>query len=377
MSIRIVYLITELDTGGAQKVLLQLLSRLDRQRFSPSVACLYNGAGTVAQEIRMLGIPVADLGMTAKWRVDAFWRLYRLLKKERPVILHTHLFHANIPGRVMGRLAGVPVIISTEHTMGMESEWRYRVNRITHPLADRVVCVSPQIASFVTRRAGIPDAKTVVIQNGIDLQRFRSMPDRQGARVALGLPVDHLLICTVARLDPVKRLDILLGALARLPGVHLVVVGEGQERRKLARLASELGVEQRARFVGDQRDVLPWLAACDLFVLSSDWEGLPMAVLEAMAAGLPVVATDAGGMPDLVEPNVTGRLVPPGQVDALAQAIAGLLGDAQLRREMGRAGAKRVADAFGLDQMTERTVQLYDELLEHRSGQLARPRSSL
>jgi len=124
MSIRIVYVITELNTGGAQKVLLQLLSRLDRQRFSPSVACFCNGAGAVAQEIRTLGIRVADLGMTAKWRVDAFWRLYRLLRKERPVILHTHLFHANIPGRVLGRLAGVPVIISTEHTMGMESEWR-------------------------------------------------------------------------------------------------------------------------------------------------------------------------------------------------------------------------------------------------------------
>lgn len=375
MSIHIFYLITELDTGGAQKVLLQLLSRLDRQRFSPSVACLYNGAGAVAQEIRALGIRVTDLGMTARWRVDALWRLYRSLRKERPAILHTHLFHANMPGRVLGRLAGIPVIISTEHSMGMESEWRYRVNRLTHPLADRVVCVSPQIAKFVAQHVRIPEDKTVIIPNGIDLQRFESLPDKHSARAALGLPFDHPLICTVARLDPVKRLDNLLGAVARLPEVRLVVVGEGQERCRLTRLASELGVEQRAQFVGSQRDVLPWLAASDLFVLSSDWEGLSMAVLEAMAAGLPVVAMETGGMPDVVLPGVTGRLVPPGQVDALAQAIAGLLDDAGLRQDMGRAAAKRVADSFSLDQMAERTVRLYDELLVQKLGRPAPPRS--
>ncbi len=182
MTIPIVYLITELNTGGAQKMLLQLLAHLDRQRFSPSVACLYNGEGIVAQEIRALGIRVTDLRMTAKWRGDALWRLYRLLRAERPVILHTHLFHANIPGRVLGRLASVPIIISTEHTMGMEDEWRYRINRLTHRFADRVVCVSQQIAGFIAHRAGIPEAKIVVIPNGIDLKRFQDMPDRQSAR---------------------------------------------------------------------------------------------------------------------------------------------------------------------------------------------------
>jgi glycosyltransferase involved in cell wall biosynthesis len=374
MGIPIVYLITELDTGGAQKALLQLLSRLDRQRFSPSVACLYNGAGAVAQEIEALGIRVTDVRMAAKWRMDALCRLYGLLRAEHPAILHAHLFHANLLGRVVGRLAGVPIILSTEHTMGMESEWRYWVNRLTHPLVDRVVCVSPQIVRFVTHHVGIPEAKTVLIQNSIDLQRFQSVPDRQDARIALGLPLGHPLICTVARLDPVKRLDILLSALAKLPEVRLVVVGEGPERCKLIGLASELGVEERVQFVGQRQDVLPWLAACDLFVLCSDWEGMPMAVLEAMAAGIPVVATETGGMPDVIVPDVTGRLVPPGQAEALARAIAGLLDDAELRREMGRAGAKRVADAFALDQMTERTVQLYDELLE-KSGQLPRPGS--
>ena len=373
MSIPIVYLITELDTGGAQKMLLQLLARLDRQRFSPSVVCFYNGAKAVGQEIRSLGIQVTDLRMSAKWRFDAFWRLYRLLRAEHPIILHSHLFHANIPGRVLGRLAGVPIVISTEHTMGMESGWRYRVNRLTHPFADRVVCVSQQIADFVAREAGIPEAKIVVIPNGVDLLRFQDLPERQSTRIALGLPVDRPVICTVARLEPVKRLDVLLRALARLSGVELVVVGEGQERGRLAQLAAELGVGQRVQFVGPQRDVLPWLAACDLFVLSSDWEGLSMALLEAMAARLPVVATRTGGTPDLVVPDVTGCLVPPGKADTLAAEIGRLLENADLRREMGRAGARRVAEGFSADQMIDRTVHLYDELLAAKDQ---RPRRS-
>jgi sugar transferase (PEP-CTERM/EpsH1 system associated) len=377
MSIPIVYLITELDTGGAQKVLLQLLSRLDRRRFSPSVVCLYNGDKAVAQEIRSLGIHVADLGMATKWRVDAFWRFLRLLRAERPAILHTHLFHANIPGRVVGRLTGVPIVISTEHSMGTESGWRYRLNRLTHPLADRVVCVSQQIAGFFTQRVGIPEAKVVVIPNGIDPERFRHLPDKRVARAGLGLPAGGALIGTVARLHPVKNLPVLLEAVAMLPEVSLVVVGDGPERTRLVRLAVELGLQQRVQFVGQQRDVLPWLAACDLFALPSESEGLSMAILEAMAAALPVVATRVGGTPELVMDQVTGRLVPSGDPRPLAQAIGSLVGDPGLRHKMGRAGAERVAAVFSLDRMVGDTVCLYNRLLAEKDHRLRRWESAL
>jgi glycosyltransferase involved in cell wall biosynthesis len=359
----IVNLITELDTGGAQKALARLLARLDQQRFSPSVACLYNGDKTVAQEIRALGIQVTDLGMTAKWRWDAFWRLYRLLHQEQPVILHTWMFHANIPGRLLGRLAGVPVVINSERTMGQESRGRYWLNRMTYRLADRITCVSQQVADFVVRHVGIPRDKTVVIPNGVDVQRFGALPTKQDARTALDLPWHTSLVGTVTRLTPVKRLDVLLQATVSLSDAHLVIVGDGPEHTSLRALVEQLDLVGRVHLVGHQADVLPWLAALDLFVLPSDWEGMSNALLEAMTAGLPVVATAVGGTPEVVVDDVTGLLIPPRDPDALAEAIARLLHNPDLRRTMGEAGRMRVEQQFSIEETVRRTEELYLTLL--------------
>ena len=357
------HLITELDIGGAQKALLHLLTHLDRDRFSPTVICLYNGDKAVAQEIRALSIPVIDLGMTAKWRLDAFWRLYRLLRRERPTILHTWMFHANIPGRVLGRLTGIPIVVSSERTMGQESRWRYRLNRLTDPLTDRVVCVSRLVADFAVAEVGIPRHKTIVIPNGIDAQAFEHLPAKRQVRADLGLSLDSTLIGTVARLNPVKRLDVLLQATASMDDAHAVIVGAGPERERLEALSRRLGLADRVHFVGQQNNVPEWLAAMDIFVLTSDWEGMSNAILEAMAAGLPVVATAVGGTPEVVVDGVTGLLVPPRDPDALAEAITRLLRDPDLRRKMGRAGRERVQQHFSVERMVQQTQSLYEQLL--------------
>ena len=370
--VSVTHLITDLSTGGAQVALLRLLRDLDRDRFFPAVACLYGGDTTVAQGIRALGIPVTDLRMTAKWRWDAFWRLYHLLRRERPVILHTWLFHANLAGRIVGRLARVPIVVTSRRNVNVGGGFRERLNRWTMRLDDRVLAVCELARQAEIERAGAPPDKVVTIYNGIDVERFVALDTKPGARVrqAFGIPVGAPLLGSVGRLHPQKGQADMLAALAqvreRVPAVRLLLVGSGELRPDLEAQARSLGLAEVVTFSGLRADVPEILAALDVFVLPSLWEGMPNAVLEAMAAGLPVVATAVGGTPEAVVDRVTGLLVPPHDPDALARAIERLLGDPSLRREMGRAGRERVGRHFSIDQTVRRTQALYETVLRER-----------
>jgi glycosyltransferase involved in cell wall biosynthesis len=367
---KVLHLITELDTGGAQVALLRLLSRLDRKRYSPRVACLYNGEAGVAQSIRALGIPVTDLRMAARWRLDAFARLDRLLRRERPDILHTWMFHANLPGRLLGRLAGVPIIISSERTMEMEGRLRRRLNRLTAPLADRVVCVSQNVAEFAVSAIGLPAEQLAVIPNGAPLEEFADLPPPAAARAALGLPAAGLLVGAAGRAHPVKGFTVLLEAFAALapahPGARLALAGDGPQLGALQAQSARLGLAGQVFFLGHCARIQTFLAALDVFVLPSFHEGLPNAVLEAMAAGRPVVATAVGGTPEAVLNDLTGLLVPPGDAPALSAALSALLADPGLRLRMGAAGRQRVAEHFSLDAVVRKTERLYASLLAGR-----------
>jgi sugar transferase (PEP-CTERM/EpsH1 system associated) len=365
MSTPVLYLITELSTGGAQAALLRLLKRLDRDRFSPTVACLYNGDGAVAQEIRALGIDVFDAQMRNKADLPALLRLYRHVRRIRPAILHTSLFHANLPGRVLGRIAGVPIIICSERTMAMEPQWRYRVNRWTIGLVDRVIAVSDSVRDFCVSHIGLPAEKLVVIYNGVELPKG-PFPSPREARAGLGLPAEGPVIGAVSRLEPVKGTSFLIQALAQVDNATLVVIGDGAERTALKALAQDLGVAGRIQWTGHRRDVPTLLPAFDLYVQPSLHEGMPNTILEAMAAGLSVVATAVGGTPEVVDDGITGLLVPPRDPDALAGAITALLRDPSLRHKMGRAGPERVKDHFSLEQMVQQTQALYECLLKTR-----------
>jgi glycosyltransferase involved in cell wall biosynthesis len=368
--VSILYLITELSTGGAQMALLRLLKGLDRTHFTPAVACLYNGDGAVAQDIRALGVAVFDAQMRHKADLLALLRLYRHICRTRSSILHTGLFHANLPGRVLGRLAGLtgiptPIVICSERTMAMESEWRYRVNRWTIGLVDCVIAVSANVRDFCISHIGLPAEKLVVIYNGVALPTD-PLPSRREARTGLGLPHDGPVIGAVTRLDPVKGVDSLIRALAKVSGGILVIIGDGPERATLEALANDLGVAGRIRWVGHRRDVPCLLPALDVLVQPSLHEGLPNAILEAMAARLPVVATAVGGTPEVVVDGVTGMLVPPRDPQALAAAVTALLRDPDLRRKMGRAGREQVERRFSIEETVRRTEELYATLLQDK-----------
>ncbi len=369
--ISVLHLITELSVGGAQSALVRLLENLDRERFSLQVACLYNGDGLPARQIRELGVPVIDLGMQEdKRRLDAFWHLYRLLRQQKPDILHTWLFHANIPGRVTGRLAGVPVILSSERTMEMEGRTRRWLNRLTAPLADRILCVSQRVADFATQEIGLPGDRILVIPNGVDLSRYQDLPPDEQARQQFGLPTTGLLIGAVSRARPVKNLDVLLEAFALLktswkegnPDLHLAIVGDGPLLPALQAQADRLKISPQVTFLGQQEDIPAFLASLDLFVLPSKFEGMPNAVLEAMAAGKPVIATAVGGVLEIITDGETGLLVPPDAPLPLAEAMQRLLEDEPLRQRLEAAGEQRVCQHFSLSSTTQLTAQLYEEL---------------
>lgn len=389
--IDIVYFITELNIGGAEKVLVHFLRELDRRRYRPLVACLYGADGPIGDELRALGIRVVDLGMTAQWRLDAFLRLVQLLRQVRPTILHSSLFHANVMGRLAGRLTGVPIIISCRQNISIGAQWREWVNRWTVGLDDRVIAVCELARKMELEQTGIPPGKVVTIYNAVDPSAVAATnagqideagnasidSDVPGLMLAPKSDPTTVLIGTVCRFHPQKGLHYLIAAFAALleciPQAHLVLVGDGELRQALEEQAQALGVAAQITFTGFRTDVPAILAQLDLFVLPSLWEGLPLVLLEAMAARLPVVATAVGGTPELVVDGETGILVPPADVEALTTAMQQLLSAQDLRQRMGQKGRLRVEQEFSAAKAVRETTALYEQLVQQKlSGKIAR-----
>lgn len=371
-TIHVLYLITDLNFGGAQKVLSDMLKRLDKNRFMPTVACLFGGDGPVADEIRAIDIPVVDLGMIAKWRLDALVRLFLLLRRMRPVILHASLFHANIPGRVFGRLAGVPIIITWRQNVNIGGQIRELINRWTAELGDRTVAVSDLVLQVEIKRARISPDKVVTIYNGIDVSAFATPNPEVAAQIrqSFDIPPGTLLVGTVGRLHPQKGLDNLLTAMPiikrQFPNLRLLIIGDGELRNSSEIQAQSLGISDDVIFTGPRTDVPEIIPTLDVFSLPSLWEGLSLALLEAMAAGLPVVATSVGGTPEVVVDGATGLLVPPRDPTALAEAITHILTNPSMAHRMGQAGRERVTKHFSIDETVRKTEQLYETLLAEK-----------
>jgi glycosyltransferase involved in cell wall biosynthesis len=353
--------------GGAEQVMLQLLKRLDRGRWrlvllhhgKPGLARLVAGARELGAELRV--VP----RISRPSQLGSLPAFIRALRAERAAV-----FHANLPAPLNGRygllaaaISRVPAVIATAHLVD-DAPVRFRAGFSQWQVCvDRYIAVSEGVARRMRARLGVPDRKIQVIHNGVEVGGFPRQTDPR-FRAALAGDAERPIVLTVARLDAQKGHGYLLAAAPEIPDALFVFVGEGRERPVLEAQARALGVAERVRFLGHRDDVPDLLAACDVFVLPSRYEGLPLSVLEAMAAAKPVVATAIEGTDELVRHGETGLLVPPAAPSALAEAIRAVLADRALATRMGQAGRARVDREFSMSRMIDEVTGVYDELLE-------------
>jgi glycosyltransferase involved in cell wall biosynthesis len=371
---RIAYVVDNLSFRGGERTFLQLVSGLPRSRYEPAVAC--SPGGVFVERLHDLGVPVIAAEMRQRRRLDTVLALARELRRRRPHIVHTQ-GRGDPFGRLAARLARVPVVISTTAMISsrydVEEVWRKALYRLidwtTDRLVDQFIVVDRGSVDALTRRHRISPSRVAVIPNGIEIERFDPSRYERGAwRAKLGIPAGAALIGAVGRLTWQKGFDDLIKALAALddPNLHLVIAGDGPDWGDLRTLANGLDVERRVNFAGFVEDVPGLLADLDLFVLSSRREGHPMVLLEAMATGLPVIATDVAGVGDTVVDGVDGRLVPPHDVPILAEAMRAVLGDRAAAARLGRNARKKIQQEYTVERMVRRTAVLYEELLAQK-----------
>ncbi len=363
---RICQLITELRPAGAERCIYELATRLDPAKFDVQVAALRGGA--VADRLAAAGVKVTVLGVRGKWDVAKLGTLKRLLRDERIDLLHTHLFHADLAGRLAARAAGVKHLVNTVHVA--EARWRpwqYAFARWTAGRCDRIIAVSQAVADHHSRRARLPAGRYTVIPNGIDAAAYEhDEAARQRLRAQWGLAPDALLAAFVGRLDPQKGIDTLLAAAKATASQDLqfVLAGDGPQRPLVEQFIAADPAGRFVRMLGRIDDVRSVLSAADLFVMPSRWEGFGLAAAEAMAACLPVIATAVPGLTEVLDGGNAGLLIPPDDPAALAAAIHRLAADAPLRRTLAAAGLQRV----GLNYRIETFIQRHEELYRAIAG---------
>jgi glycosyltransferase involved in cell wall biosynthesis len=351
--------------GGAEQALLTLMAGLDRNRWrivlfhhdEPSIETLLQGAQ--ALDVQLIEVPRLD----RRQKLAASRRFLRALRRLRPDIFHAHLTWplSCSEALVLAAVARVPARIATMHLfVELPRNTLLAIKRrIVTSTVTRYIAVSRDTAQHI-EQLGVPSHKIAVIHNSVPCLQ----PSRQGQSSHVlfknnGRPV----VLTPARLTEQKGHQYLLQAALNVPDALFVLAGDGPERCSLEKQAVSLGLSDRIVFLGHRKDVQELLAQCDLFVLPSLFEGLPLSVLEAMAAGKPVIASNIGGTNEAVVNGETGLLVPPGDPDALADAIRTLLSDPSLARRMAAAAKERVSSEFSVEQMVARTTAIYDALL--------------
>jgi len=376
----IVHVVYRFAVGGLENGVVNLINRLPPQSWRHAVISLTDVDAAFAARLSSAAVGCVALHKAPGHAVRLYPRLVALLRELKPAIVHTRNLAA-LEATLPAWIAGVPARLHGEHGRDVGdldgSSRRYqRVRRLFRPFVTRYVALSPDLASYLRERVGVPATRIDQVYNGVDTARFRPAP---GGRAAIDAcpfrEADHWLVGTVGRMEKVKDQTNLARAFvsavradpearARL---RLVLVGDGKLKREVETLLESAGVRELAWFAGERADVVPLLQGLDCFVLPSLAEGVSNTILEAMACGLPVVATRVGANAELVEQNVTGRTVPAADSDALAREIGAYFTTPALARQHGQAGRRRVERRFSLERMVDDYDRVYRGLLRtHR-----------
>ena len=383
---KILFVIGTLEVGGTETQLVELATRLDRRFFEPVVCCLAP-EGPLGSRLRARGIAVHPLGFSgfqssrlsnAGRVADAsrlLIRMWKLIRRERPAILHGMLFWAYVLGTFVGRAAGVPIVVSSRRSLGLFKADKPRylfMERIADRMTDLFIANSEAVRTDTLAREPVKPSNIIVIHNGLDLGRFDAAPDAALA-ARLGVAGRRCAI-VVSNFIDYKGHAYLLRAwrelLRRFPSAVVMLVGDGVLRREMERLADELQIRHSVLFLGVRSDVPALLAVADLYVHPSLQEGYSNALLEAMAAGKAVVATAVGGNVEAVSDGVNGLLVPPQDSIALEAAMSRLLADLPAARRMGELARRAVHETYEIGAMVKTYERVYTSLVERKAQRL-------
>jgi glycosyltransferase involved in cell wall biosynthesis len=365
---RILYLIVTLPVGGAEEHLLSLVRNLDRARFSPLICCV-GKSGPIGKEIEDAGGCVIELGRLERGGYDGeiVSLLRDVIRREKVSLVHSHLYHANLYGRLAAFREGVPVVCTISNTYVRPKVHRRIINWWLARRTHRIIAGSEAIRNDVVKYDCVLPEKVLVIPWGTDTEKFEVPLSRKEARRKLELPEEGFIVGTVGRLEEQKGQKFLLEAIGRLrrqgKELSLLLIGSGREEERLRETARREGVTEDVQFLGTRRDLPDLFRAMDAFVLSSLWEGLPIALLSAMASGLPIIATPVGGIPEVIRDGENGYLVPPRDAGALAETIWRVREDPIHATSCGAAALRTVREKYSHRRNAQRVMEVYEEVL--------------
>lgn len=355
--IKIVYIINNFVLGGAERLLLDVCRKLDKNKFEITVITII-GNGPLLAEFKKLPINLRIFQKKSKLGLGLICQIRKELKKIKPQIVHTHLFGGDTWGRLAAILAGVPVIISTEHNMGENETWvMKKIKLILSWFTAKIIAVSQGVKDYSVKVEGIKAEKIEVIYNGIDLARFtyRGVKDLDAKKIEA---------VVVGRLEEQKGHQYLISAMPKIlekySGFILNIVGQGSLEKSLKEQVRQLGLKDKVNFKGTSTEVEKILAQMDLFILPSVWEGLGIVILEAQAAGLPVLASNVGGIREIIKSGQNGLLFEPKDPEAIFKTVDKILSNSELRKQIVETANAQVKAKFSLEGMVGKYEEVYE-----------------